>query len=179
MGGAMRRLAPLLILAAPACAPAPLPRAAPPPLPPPPTASTVRPVDLVRVEKAARRLQLWSAGQLVRTFTGIQLGWAPSGPKRFEGDGRTPEGRYTLDWRNPDSAFHLSLHVSYPDPQDQAYAAARGRSAGGLIMIHGQPNAATSRMRGDWTDGCIALSNAEIEALWDLVPDGTRLDILP
>ena len=108
------------------------------------------------------------------------LGFAPVGPKRQEGDGKTPEGHYRIDWRNPDSRFHRSLHVSYPDAGDVARAAARGVSPGGLIMIHGQPNALPAgRVPGDWTDGCIALSNAEIEALWEAVPDGTPIEIRP
>ena len=81
-------------------------------------------VDRIVVEKSLRTLTLYSAGQPVRTITGIQLGDAPVGPKRFQGDERTPEGRYTIDWGNPASAYHLSLHISYPSPADEAYAAA-------------------------------------------------------
>lgn len=134
----------------------------------------------VVVEKQARRLTvLDERGQPIRTISGIQLGDAPQGHKRFQGDERTPEGRYTIDWSNPDSAYHLSLHISYPNAADQAYAASQGRSAGGMIMIHGQPNGMAGRVPGDWTDGCIALANEEIEYLWQLVPDGTVIDILP
>jgi len=127
---------------------------------------------------------LYSAGQPVRTITGIQLGDAPTGPKHFQGDERTPEGRYTIDYGNPGSSYHLSLHISYPDARDAAYARAHGRSPGGLIFIHGQPNDRMdgnddARIPGDWTDGCIAVSNAEIEALYEAVPDGTPIDILP
>lgn len=135
--------------------------------------------DFVRVRKAARTLEAWSAGQLLLTIRGIQLGPSPQGAKQFEGDGRTPEGRYLIDWRNPRSAYHLSLHVSYPDERQLAVARQQRRSAGGLIMIHGQPNGTQERQIGDWTDGCIAVSNSEIEALWSLVPDGTRVEILP
>ena len=104
----------------------------------------------------------------------------PSGHKHFEGDERTPEGRYLIDYRNPRSAYHLSLHISYPGADDRAYAAAHGRSPGGEIFIHGQPNALTEgREPGDWTDGCIAVSNAEIEELWREVPDGTPIEIRP
>lgn len=137
-------------------------------------------VASVRVEKRARRLLLLdSDGRPLRIVTGIQLGDDPVGPKRFEGDERTPEGRYVIDYANPSSSYHLSLHISYPDARDRAYAESRGRSAGGQIFIHGQPNALEGgRMEGDWTDGCIALSNEEIEELWQLVPDGTPIDIV-
>jgi murein L,D-transpeptidase YafK len=135
-------------------------------------------IDYIRVEKLARTMALFSDGRLVHTIQGIQLGDAPVGPKRFEGDERTPEGRYTIDYGNPNSAYRLSLHISYPDARDTAYARARGRSPGGLIFIHGQPNSLPAgRIPGDWTDGCIAVDNAEIEALWDAVLDGATIDI--
>lgn len=137
-------------------------------------------LDLIRVRKAARVMELYAGDRLVHVIAHIQLGDEPVGPKRFKGDERTPEGRYTVDWGNPKSAYHLSLHISYPSAADRAYAAARGRSPGGMIMIHGQPNAwPAARVPGDWTDGCIAVSDAEIEALWDAVPDGTPIEILP
>ena len=135
----------------------------------------------VRVEKALRRLSLLgSDGTVLRTYSGIQLGDAPIGPKRFEGDERTPEGRYVIDYGNPASAYHLSLHISYPDAGDRAYAESHGRSPGGQIFIHGQPNSLRDgTIRSDWTDGCIAMSNAEIEELWTLVGDGTPITITP
>ena len=137
-------------------------------------------IDYIRVEKSARAMQLYSAGRLVHTIEGIQLGDAPEGHKRFQGDERTPEGRYTIDYGNPNSSYTLSLHISYPNAQDRAYAAAQGRRPGGLIFIHGQPNGLPAgRIPGDWTDGCIAVSNEEIEALWEAVPDGAVIDILP
>ena len=136
--------------------------------------------DFVRVDKSERTRVLFAQGEAIRNFTGIQFGDAPSGHKRFEGDERTPEGRYTIDYRNPDSAYHLSLHISYPDAADMAFAEARGRSPGGEIFIHGQPNRIPAgRLPGDWTDGCIALSNAEIEEVWAAVPDGTPIVIDP
>ena len=136
-------------------------------------------IDYIRVEKAARVMVLYSAGQPVHTITGIQLGDAPEGQKRFQGDERTPEGRYTIDYGNPQSSFHLSLHISYPDANDVAHARSQGRNPGGLIIIHGQPNGwAEGRVPGDWTDGCIAVSNEEIEALWEAVPDGAVIDIV-
>ena len=137
-------------------------------------------IDYIRVEKSARAMVLFSAGRPVHTISGIQLGDAPVGHKRFQGDERTPEGRYTIDYGNPGSSYFLSLHISYPAADDIAYARARGRSPGGLIFIHGQPNALPAgQMPGDWTDGCIAVSNEEMEALWQAVPDGTVIDILP
>ena len=136
-------------------------------------------VDLVRVDKSERTLTLYAGGAAVRTYTGIQLGDAPQGPKRFRGDERTPEGRYTIDYGNPNSAYHLSLHVSYPNAADRAYASARGRSPGGDIFIHGQPNGWAGRVEGDWTDGCIAMSDAQIEEVWSLVGDGTAIEIVP
>lgn len=137
-------------------------------------------IDLIRVRKAARTMELWTGDRLVHVIEHIQLGDEPSGPKRFEGDERTPEGRYAIDWGNPKSRYHLSLHISYPSAADRAYAAARGRSPGGMIMIHGQPNGLEKgRVPGDWTDGCIAVSNPEIEALYESVPDGTPIEISP
>jgi murein L,D-transpeptidase YafK len=141
-------------------------------------------IERIVVYKAERRMELWSGGALVHTFTGLQLGDAPVGHKQFQGDEKTPEGRYTIDYGNPQSAYHLSLHIDYPRPEDIAFARARGRSPGGQIFIHGQPNAwvggaVGARVPGDWTDGCMALSNAEIEALWEAVPNGTPIEILP
>lgn len=136
--------------------------------------------DYLLVDKSERLLIAYRAGQPIRAYRGIQFGDAPSGHKRFEGDERTPEGRYTIDTRNPQSRYHLSLRISYPNAADRAFAASRGRSPGGDIFIHGQPNwLPAGRMPGDWTDGCIALSNAEMEELWRMVPDGTVIDILP
>ena len=134
--------------------------------------------DFVLVDKSDRAITLFAGGRPFRTITGAQLGDQPEGHKRFQGDERTPEGRYTIDYANPQSSYWLSLHISYPDADDRAYAAARGRSPGGAIFIHGQPNwLPAGRLPGDWTDGCIALSNAEIEELWQAVPDGTPIEI--
>ena len=140
------------------------------------------PADFVLVDKSDRTLTLITGGKPTWTITGLQYGDAPLGHKQFEGDERTPEGRYTIDWRNPNSSYHLSLHISYPNDADRAFAEAQGRSPGGDIMIHGQPNGlpladAGVRMPGDWTDGCIAVSNAEIELLWQAIPDGTPIEI--
>ena len=137
-------------------------------------------VDYLIVDKSERRMVAYAGGEPVRAWRALQCGDAPQGHKRFEGDERTPEGRYVIEGRNPASAYHLSLKVSYPNAEDRAYAAAQGRSPGGDIFLHGQPNSLPfGRVPGDWTDGCIALSNAEIEELWRIVPDGTVIEIRP
>jgi murein L,D-transpeptidase YafK len=138
--------------------------------------------DLVIVRKAARSLQLVHEGRVIATYR-VALGRDPSGPKRREGDGRTPEGVYTLDWRNPNSNFHRSIHVSYPREWDGLHAARWGVSAGGEIMLHGLPNGVPPERVGhpeiDWTDGCIALTNDEMDEIWALVDDGTTIIIYP
>ena len=150
---------------------------------PPPMAAAHEQADFVLVLKAARRLILYRQGQPLREYR-ISMGdGANDGPKRFEGDGRTPEGRYVIDWRNPNSLAHLSLHISYPNEQDVAYAESQGRRPGGDIMIHGLNNGwgflgALQRSR-DWTAGCIAVTNREIREIWSLVPDGTPIEIRP
>jgi len=138
--------------------------------------------DLVRVEKTARRLSLYRQGRLLRQFP-IALGFQPNGAKVREGDGRTPEGRYRIDYRNPRSSYHLSMHVSYPDQQDRQRAHVGGYDPGGAIMIHGLRNGLgwigrVHRLR-DWTRGCIALTNPEMDDLWLRVPDGTPIEIHP
>ena len=112
---------------------------------------------------------------VVRSYR-IALGAVPSGHKEREGDGRTPEGVYVIDRRNPKSAYHLSLHISYPNEADRERARALGVDPGGDIMIHGMPNGGEARS-GDWTRGCIAVTNAEIEEIWELVADGTVIEI--
>src|SRR5262245_47545056 len=134
------------------------------------------------VEKAARRLTLLAGGKPIRSYR-ISLGGNPIGAKQQEGDERTPEGLYTINARNPNSSFHLSLQISYPNAKDRARAAAAGVNPGGLIMIHGIGNGlgwlgALHRL-ADWTDGCIAVTNAEIEEIWELVPVGTSVEIRP
>jgi len=137
-------------------------------------------VDRLLVDKSERVLIGYAKGREIVRYSHIRLGNAPVGHKRFEGDERTPEGDYRIDGRNPNSRYHLSLRVSYPNEADRAFAAARGRSPGGDIFIHGQPNARPGPpIARDWTDGCVALSNAEIEQLWTIVPDGTPITIRP
>jgi murein L,D-transpeptidase YafK len=139
-------------------------------------------VDRVLVEKAARRLTLLSEGKAVRVYD-VALGEEPVGPKEREGDGRTPEGLYVIDGRNPQSRYHRSLRISYPGPEDAARAAKLGVSPGGDIMIHGLQNGlgwiGALHRTHDWTRGCIAVTNDEIEEIWDLVPDGTPIEIRP
>lgn len=137
-------------------------------------------VDRLLVDKSERVLIGYSGSREAVRYTNIRFGDAPVGHKRFEGDEKTPEGTYRISGRNPKSAYHLSLRISYPNAADSAYAKARGRSPGGDIFIHGQPNAWPGpTIARDWTDGCIALSNAEIKQLWDIVPDGTPITIRP
>lgn len=137
-------------------------------------------VDYLLVDKSERLMVGYAGGQPVKVWRGLQFGDQPQGHKQFEGDERTPEGRYVIEGRNPGSAYHLSLKVSYPNPADRAFARQQGRSPGCDIFLHGQPNALpVGRMPGDWTDGCIAFSNEEIEELWRIVPDGTVIEIRP
>lgn len=139
-------------------------------------------IDKIIVEKTERRLTLLSEGRPVRTWP-IALGWEPEGHKRYEGDGRTPEGWYVIDFRNPDSIYYRSLRISYPNPQDRAAAAAIGKSPGGDIYIHGQPTTIKSSLRAktmkDWTAGCVAVSNDAMDEIWRLVDLGTPIEILP
>jgi len=147
-------------------------------LPVPPPRMAAASVDRIVVLKAARTLQLIRNGQVFRSYS-IALGRDPTGPKRWEWDGRTPEGRYTVVGRNPKSHFYLALVISYPNERDAAEAVRLGVTPGGDIEIHGQPNRAGGLAKGDWTDGCIAVSNAAMRDIWSLVPDGTPIDILP
>ena len=152
-------------------------RPAPGPADLPPLTGTI---DRIIVEKAARRMVLVQDGVTVRDYR-IALGFAPEGNKRQQGDGRTPEGEFRIDRRNAGSAYHLSLGLDYPRPQDRARAKAGGYDPGGDIMIHGQPNALPegAALRGDWTAGCIAVSNAEMREIWSVAPTGTVVEIRP
>ena len=143
------------------------------------------PITQVKVYKTDRVVQLLHRDQVIRTYP-MRLGFDPIGHKVKEGDGKTPEGTYILDWRNPKSAFYKSLHVSYPNVQDQAKAKQLGVSAGGDIMIHG--SATTSQIekfpslmkylpRNDWTWGCVAVRNIDMDEIWTLVDDGTVITI--
>jgi murein L,D-transpeptidase YafK len=139
-------------------------------------------IDRIVVEKSARKLSILRQGKPLKSYR-VALGRNPIGLKQQEGDMKTPEGLYTVDYRNPTSDYHLSLHISYPSVEDVARAADRGVNAGFDIMIHGLPNGrgwigAFHRCH-DWTAGCIALTDAEIEELWRVTPDGTAVEIRP
>ncbi|MEM1133838.1 MAG: L,D-transpeptidase family protein [Pseudomonadota bacterium] len=136
--------------------------------------------DTIMVDKSDRVLDLYADGKVIARYTGIRFGDDPVGHKRFQGDERTPEGRYTIDRRNPNSIAHLSLGISYPNAADRAYAEERGQSPGGDIFIHGQMNGWEGpALPYDWTDGCIAVTNSEMDELWQLVPVGTEIIIQP
>jgi murein L,D-transpeptidase YafK len=137
--------------------------------------------DRILVDKSDRLLVLFRNGRELARYS-VSLGpGADDGPKQVEGDARTPEGIYRIDWRNPKSRYHLSLRISYPSDDDRARAAAMGKSAGGDIMIHGLPNGwgwAAALFQGrDWTKGCIAVTNTEMRHIWAQVPDGTLIEI--
>lgn len=139
-------------------------------------------IDAVLVKKSERQLILLRDGKPVKQYR-ISLGDNPVGHKLYEGDRRTPEGLYTLDWRNPESRFYKSIHISYPSRRDREMAEAWGLQPGGAIMIHGLPNdvgdLAFAYEGLDWTEGCIAVSNEAMDEIWHLVTDGTPITILP
>jgi murein L,D-transpeptidase YafK len=148
---------------------------APPALPP-----LLGIAERIIIEKSARRLVLVQGGQQVRTYR-IALGFSPVGDKERQGDGRTPEGVYRIDRRNNQSAYHLSLGLDYPQPAERARARAAGHDPGGDIMIHGQPNALPDEtvLTGDWTAGCIAVSNAEMREIWAATDASTVVEVRP
>ena len=132
-------------------------------------------VTRVMVFKKARTMHLLSGRRILRSYR-IGLGFAPTGDKRQSGDGKTPEGNYFIDRRNPESEFHLSLGINYPNARDLAEARARGVDPGGDIFIHGRGNP-VRRLIPDWTWGCIAVTNDEIEEVYAMVRDGTPVSI--
>jgi murein L,D-transpeptidase YafK len=134
-------------------------------------------VTQVVVDKSRRRMALLHGDDVIKRYR-VQLGFTAKGPKRFEGDGRTPEGLYHVDRRNPNSAFYLSIGIDYPNAQDRAFAAAMGRSAGGDIFVHGWGEEYRGR-RKDWTAGCIAVTNPEMREVYAMVRDGTPILIHP
>jgi murein L,D-transpeptidase YafK len=133
-------------------------------------------VTSIVVYKERRKLYLLHENQVLREFD-FELGFAPVGHKKVEGDGRTPEGAYVIDRKNPNSSFHLSVGISYPNEADRAAAAALGLSPGGDIFIHGTPR--LNRGDDDWTAGCIAVTNREIEDIYAMVDVGTPILIYP
>lgn len=133
-------------------------------------------VTQIQVSKADRKLYLFNNDRVLKSYD-IGLGFAPVGAKQFEGDGKTPEGAYFISYKNPDSQYHLSLKISYPNEADIAFAEAQGKSPGGDIVIHGGPNRPTNKR--DWTWGCIAVTDREIEVIYSMVKEGTPIYILP
>jgi murein L,D-transpeptidase YafK len=138
--------------------------------------------DRVLVDKSEARLYLLKDGKVVKGYP-VAFGADPVGHKQQEGDERTPEGDYVLDYKKSDSAFHKAIHISYPNAEDRARAKARGVKPGGLIMIHGQKNGlgwlSLITQLFNWTDGCIALSNADMDEVWATVDAGTPITIRP
>ncbi|HEY0783792.1 MAG TPA: L,D-transpeptidase family protein [Thermoanaerobaculia bacterium] len=154
--------------------------AARPAVSPAPTTPSL--ADRILVEKADHRLSLLRHGQVLKVYR-VALGSGGLAPKRRQGDNLVPEGVYALDSRNAGSAYHRALHVSYPNAADRARARAQGVDPGGDIMVHGLPNGygwlgAAHRLH-DWTRGCIAVTDAEIEEIWRLVPNGVMIEIRP
>lgn len=149
---------------------------------PPAAAQPVAKADRILVLKSKRKLLLLRGGVVLKSYP-IALGPHPRGPKRWEGDGRTPEGLYVIDGRLAQTPYHLALHISYPSDADIARARAAGRDPGDAIMIHGMPerfgHTDPVRFFRDWTDGCIAVGNIAIEQIWNAVDDGTPIEIRP
>lgn len=139
-------------------------------------------IDRVLVLKSARKLQLLHGKDVVKEYR-VALGNSPTGAKERQGDGKTPEGNYVIDFRNRNSLFHRSLHISYPSAVDRARAKKLGVDPGGDVFIHGLMNGygwiGAAHRTKDWTLGCIAVTNEEIEEIWRLVPDGTPVEIRP
>lgn len=139
-------------------------------------------VDKVLVMKAEHKLLLMNRGETLKSYR-ISLGKSPKGPKQREGDHRTPEGYYWIDWRKTSDKYNLSMHISYPNIKDQANARQAGVPPGGMIMIHGTPIDDEFPEwyfhTLDWTEGCIAMKNDDMREVWNLVKDGTLIEIRP
>lgn len=148
---------------------------------PPRMAAPADQADEVLIVKSTRELHLLRDGRSIRHYS-ISLGASPQGHKARQGDQRTPEGRYEIDWRNPNSVAHLSLHISYPNEQDIAAAKSGNVDPGGNIMIHGLLNGwgflGKLHLAWDWTQGCIAVTDAEMREIWARVPNGTPITIV-
>ena len=134
-------------------------------------------ITRIVLNKGERRLYLLSGAKIIKKYK-VALGFVADGPKRYRGDGKTPEGSYFIDRRNPESKFHLSLGISYPNSSDRAHAAAAGRDPGGDIFIHGRAGAHKGR-GSDWTAGCIAVKDREMEQIYRMVRVGVQIDIFP
>ncbi len=143
---------------------------------------TVLRADHVVVLKKERTLELFSQGKVIKTYK-VALGGVPVGPKTTRGDHRTPEGVYVLDFRNAHSQFYKAIHISYRNERDRALARKSGVSPGGDIFVHGLPNGfgaiGPAHRLKDWTDGCIAVTDEEIDEIWKAVPDGIEIEIRP
>ncbi|KEP70441.1 hypothetical protein FGG78_02735 [Thioclava sp. BHET1] len=135
------------------------------------------PVTQIQIFKSKRMMYLLSGDEVLKSYD-IALGGDPVGPKQFEGDGKTPEGLYYINRRNPNSAYYLSIGISYPTPQQVAYADSLGKKAGGDIFIHGRDGKNKGKGR-DWTAGCIAVKDKEIREIYAMVRDGTPIFIFP
>ncbi|WP_373746997.1 murein L,D-transpeptidase family protein [Neisseria dentiae] len=139
-------------------------------------------IDRLVVYKGKRQMWAYSGGRLVKIYP-VSLGFNPVGHKQFEGDGKTPEGVYRINERNPHSGYHKNLGVSYPNEADKKFAASQGKDPGGLIKIHGLPNGTgkigRQHLRRDWTDGCIAVTDNEIDELYRSVVHNAEIDIRP
>jgi murein L,D-transpeptidase YafK len=138
--------------------------------------------DRILIEKSARRLTLFRDGKPIKRYR-VALGCDPVGKKTREGDGKTPEGCYIIDYRKDNSRFHRALHISYPNEDDKRQAAEPGVSPGSDIMIHGLKNGmgwiGKRHLMRDWTQGCIAVTNWGIDEIWRLAPVGTKVEIVP
>lgn len=147
-----------------------------------PVLDTHSKVDKVLVLKSERKLHLLSRGEILKSYR-VSLGKQPNGPKRYQGDRRTPEGFYWIDWRKTSDKYNLSMHISYPNAQDQRLAREKGLPAGDMIMIHGTPLDEEYPEwyfhTLDWTEGCIAMRNHDMQEVWSLVKDGTLIEIRP
>ncbi|MCB0769980.1 MAG: L,D-transpeptidase family protein [Flavobacteriales bacterium] len=139
-------------------------------------------IDSLRVYKSERRMDVYAGGGVVKTYW-IALGQEPVGDKQYQGDMRTPEGRYTINDKNPNSGYHKNLGISYPNDADRKEARALGKSPGGDIKIHGLPNGrgyiGKLHRQSDWTWGCIAVTDEEVDELYEAVPIGTPIEIRP
>lgn len=137
-------------------------------------------IDLVKVKKSENKMYLLKRGLVVKEYH-VALGKNPKGHKVQEGDKKTPEGTYTLDYKKEDSSFYRAMHINYPNQADVEHAERKGVSAGGFIMVHGQKNSrnwhSTRAQRFNWTNGCIALTNSEMDEFMDLVQEGTTINI--
>jgi murein L,D-transpeptidase YafK len=145
-------------------------------------AFAIEKADRVEVVKSTKTLSLFKGDNLIERYS-VVFGGNPVGPKQQDGDKRTPEGVYVLDFKKADSAFHKAIHISYPNEHDVEYSRKRGVSPGGAIMVHGQKNgfgwASFLTQQFNWTNGCIALSNKNMESVWEAVDAGTLIEIKP